>query len=65
MHCVPRLTCNGQKPSLSKHDHKALPVFKVRMRATNMLKRFVLMGGFDIDDTDDTDGQNGTEGEHH
>lgn len=34
------------------------------MRATNMLKRFVLMGGFDIDDTDNTDGQSETKNEH-
>ncbi len=48
------------KAFFEQHDHKALPVFKVRMRATNMLKRFVLMGGFDIDDTDNTDGQSET-----
>ena len=29
-----------------------------------MLKRFVLMGGFDIDDTDNTDGQSETKNEH-
>ncbi|MCD0186214.1 hypothetical protein LPH37_06660, partial [Bifidobacterium longum subsp. longum] len=51
-------------PFFEQHDHKALPVFKVRMRATNMLKRFVLMGGFDIDDTDNTDGQSETKNEH-
>ena len=52
------------KAFFEQHDHKALPVFKVRMRATNMLKRFVLMGGFDIDDTDNTDGQSETKNEH-
>ena len=46
-------------------DHTPLPVFKVRMRATNMLRRFVLIGGFDIDDAYDTDTQDGMEGKHH
>ena len=45
--------------------HTPLPVFKVRMRATNMLRRFVLIGGFDIDDAYDTDTQDGMEGKHH
>lgn len=31
------------------------------MRATNMLRRFVLIGGFDIDDAYDTDTQDGME----
>ena len=46
-------------------DHTPLPVFKVRMRATNMLRRFVLIGGFDIDDAYDTDTQDGMEGKRH
>ena len=46
-------------------DHTPLPMFKVRMRATNMLRRFVLIGGFDIDDAYDTDTQDGMEGKHH
>lgn len=37
------------KTFFERRDHMVLPMRKVRMRATRMLRCFVLAGGFDID----------------
>ncbi|TPF96155.1 DEAD/DEAH box helicase [Bifidobacterium sp. UTCIF-39] len=40
---------NKAKAFFERHEHRKLPPYKIPMRAQQLLKRFVLEGGFDID----------------